>query len=475
MINKNYYPTPDKVIAQMINQDDFSSGDKYNLRLLEPSAGKGNILDYVKDEFSDYKMPEMFCIESDPELQSILRDKGYNLIDDDFLSYQSDILFDVIIMNPPFDNGTKHFLKAWEIGSDTHIECLLNVQTLVNPHTEERKLLKKIIADNGGTIKRMGTCFSDSERPTYVEVILVSIYKKAKSEYTFDFTKSFDQEKNYTIDDVNKNGIANIDVFANLETRFNKVKEVLKKMIETKNELHYYAQDLLGIDVWKLFSEAQAGDDKELFNNICDTTRADAWGRIFHSTKLGNVVTKGAREKIDSAQRQQGYMAFTAKNMENLYSDLFQNVGTIMNDCIVESFDLLTKYHKENRCHIEGWVTNKRFHVNQKFILPNSLDMFWIRNMDTPKPNMHYSRREEITDIEKSLCFISGKKFEDTYGVVDYMHNNQSELSFGKWYRTTFFEFKCFKKGTMHFKFIDKYLWDKFNIAACEGKNWLGN
>ncbi len=46
MFNKNFYPTPREVIAQMLNG--------LNLRgatVLEPSAGNGNIADYCKSNY----------------------------------------------------------------------------------------------------------------------------------------------------------------------------------------------------------------------------------------------------------------------------------------------------------------------------------------------------------------------------------------------------------------------------------------
>lgn len=56
--------------------------------------------------------------------------------------------FDFIIMNPPFSNGDEHFIKAWEIADNTTIVCLLNSETINNPYSEKRKLVKKIIDDN---------------------------------------------------------------------------------------------------------------------------------------------------------------------------------------------------------------------------------------------------------------------------------------------------------------------------------------
>ena len=466
MINKGFYPTPVQTTTKLVSGLKGKE-DSYSIRLLEPSAGSGNILDYLNENNHRY---DLFCIEKEPELQAILRDKGYKLLDDDFLTYIPDCTFDAIVMNPPFDTCTKHFLKAWEIASDTEIRCLLPEEVINNPYTEERKLITRIIEDNGGTVEILGDCFRHAERTTNVNVVLVSIYRKEKNEHNFEYTKHMDQEKQYDIHDLNKTDVANTDVFGNLEIRYNKVREGIKKMLELKNEIDYYGGDILDDGVFNLFTNHNCGD-LERYNKICDDIRKSAWKKIFNNTKMGDIVTTKTRDNINKLQEQQGHMAFTSKNMEKLYSDLFQNMDTIMQDCIIESFDLLTKYHKENRCYIEGWKTNERFYVGQKFILPRSIDHSWYGHYKYI--HLEYSRQDDLVDIEKALCFVTGKKFEDILSISE-RFRDESIDTYNKWYDSTFFQFKCFKKGTMHFKFNTEQLWNKFNITACKGKNWIG-
>ena len=104
----------------------------------------------------------------------------------DFLASNYDILFDLILMNPPFWNADKHLIHAWNIMVSGDIVCLVNSETINNPHTESRKLLMKIIEDNKGTIEDLGQCFSTAERPTDVNVSLIRLTKvstKTKIEF----------------------------------------------------------------------------------------------------------------------------------------------------------------------------------------------------------------------------------------------------------------------------------------------------
>src|SRR5690606_25558255 len=104
--NKDFYPTPDYLINKMLSGLDFD----YIQSILEPSAGKGNIVDKLEEKknkkysYNPYNF-EIDCIEIDDNLRSILKDKNYRLVYNDFLTYDTMKEYDLIIMNPPFSNG----------------------------------------------------------------------------------------------------------------------------------------------------------------------------------------------------------------------------------------------------------------------------------------------------------------------------------------------------------------------------------
>lgn len=43
----------------------------------------------------------------------------------------------------------------------------------------------------------------------------------------------------------------------------------------------------------------------------------------------------------------------------------------------------------------------------------------------------------------------------------------------GKKFQSEFFDLTGYKKGTLHMTFRDPSLWERFNIEAAKGKNWL--
>jgi hypothetical protein len=51
--------------------------------------------------------------------------------------------------------------------------------------------------------------------------------------------------------------------------------------------------------------------------------------------------------------------------------------------------------------------------------------------------------------------------------------HKQNRRGTGVPYLSTWFEAKYFQKHTMHLYWRDEEAWQKFNIAASEGRNWL--
>jgi len=82
-----FFETPGEVAIRLIDKADIKLGET----ILEPSAGRGAIVKYI---------PECDCIELNEDNRTFLKEKHFNLIWDDFLTF--DKKYDVIIANPPF-------------------------------------------------------------------------------------------------------------------------------------------------------------------------------------------------------------------------------------------------------------------------------------------------------------------------------------------------------------------------------------
>ena len=117
MFNKDFYPTPEHVLDSM--------GIDCNEKIvLEPSAGKGDIVDYLQK----HGAKKVIACEDNEDLFNIVKEKC-GMLKRDFLQVTADEVshIDMIVMNPPFSNGVEHLLHAWEIApGNCEIISLIN-------------------------------------------------------------------------------------------------------------------------------------------------------------------------------------------------------------------------------------------------------------------------------------------------------------------------------------------------------------
>ena len=108
-----FFPTPGPVSKKMLElvADYLSDHRGDRIRVLEPSAGKGDLLDALRDEYPEECVSDwtVHCCEINFTLKNILREKGYYLVAGDFLDLSPDSAddqYDLILMNPPSMSGT---------------------------------------------------------------------------------------------------------------------------------------------------------------------------------------------------------------------------------------------------------------------------------------------------------------------------------------------------------------------------------
>ncbi len=100
--------------------------DRLNeLKVLEPSAGTGNLIKYLRN----CGLKEIDYCEICPEYEDILKAETNgiktNKVETNFLDYQPSGLYDLVFANPPFASDTKHFKKMLECVKPGGYVCTL--------------------------------------------------------------------------------------------------------------------------------------------------------------------------------------------------------------------------------------------------------------------------------------------------------------------------------------------------------------
>lgn len=447
-----FYPTPRKTVHDMIK------GLKLQGKtVLDPMAGDGAILDVVKSLTQYSRQAETFAIEIDHSLQAILRDKDHQVIDTDFFQHRPTFHFDFILMNPPFSIGAKSLLYAFKVSNGALIKCLLNAETINNPYSSDRQQLTHLIEKHDGTVESLGYPFKNARIAVNVETVLVTLQDttaRPNYEYTFDGER---ETNDHFTEDVFGGDLAPSDLFDSFEAQYRAGIVAFEELLKAKQKIDYYLEEIIPSTkdpVREILGKYLPLRD--IYNRFNQLVTRYAWDSVFSKTKLWQVTTEAVRKGIADEQRVQGQMAFSAANMKDLFYKLMDSKEVIMLACVLEVFDDLTRYHDKNREYIKGWKTNNAYFVGKRVILPNIGSEY--------SSGVNWQAQNRIEDIEKSLCFLSGKRYEDIIPIV----TGYDSFNWGEWNYSEFFKTKLHKVGTMHFEWIDENLRQHFNAVVAQ-------
>ena len=489
--NKDFFPTPENIINKMLFDIDF----KMIQTILEPSAGKGNIIEALQKKekyLSSYNSNFHFdidCIEADHNLQAILKSKNMRVVYNDFLTYDTLKEYDLIIMNPPFSDGCKHLLKALEMQSRNGgaVACLLNAETLKNTCTNDRLLLTRKLEEYDAKIEYIQDAFMDAERKTGVEIALIKAQLPKVQKHSFIFDNLHKAQKQRETEETETAYLAENDFFKSIVNQFQMETEAGIKLIKEYEAIQPFILSEFGKDE-ETGETFQKGDcilkldltrnrdayrNKLSINAYIREVRGKYWKALFTNPNfIGNLTGNLQRDYYNKVEEMKDY-DFSLYNIYELKIDTMKKVVKGVEDAIMELFEELSnKYHYYDECsrnihYYNGWKTNKSWIINKKVIIPlrsysgifnryNPASRDIISKLEDMEKCFNYldNGRTEAVDLEQSL------KFAEEYG--------ETKDIVLKYFTVTFY-----KKGTCHITFTNKELLKKFNIFGSQRKGWL--
>lgn len=462
MFNRDFYPTPDSVIERMLFPVDIRGKV-----ILEPSAGKGNIVDYLQKNGAR----EVIACELNGDLARIVSGKC-RLLADDFLKVTSDRIshVDMIIMNPPFSAEEAHILHAWDIAPEgCTIISLCNSNTIGGrySYTEKQKQIQEYIELHGQS-EYFGDCFSDAERKTDVSVSCLWLYKPKTGEHEFDDYFSLDEEIEAQADGLIQHNYVReiVNRYTGAIKMFDQVMPLAQQINELTKPISQY-----GIK-FGAFQEGKTpyGDRQITREEYKKELQKQCWHKVFEDMNMDKYVTRGVRENINRFVEMQTHVPFTMRNIYRMLEIIAGTHGNRMQQVIVEAFETICRYSwKDNCTGGEHWKTNSDYMVNRRFIVPGLCDYDARWPSDSVK--LTYYGKEEINDLNKALCYLTGTDYSATTSIDAFV--SRMQMDWGEWYDWGFFRIRGYKKGTMHFEFQTEELWMRFNRRVAEIKGWV--
>ncbi|GIK44729.1 MAG: DUF4942 domain-containing protein [Anaerolineae bacterium] len=475
-----FYPTPPDLVRRMWKKfkNDF-------VRILEPSAGNGDLLRNHPFEFEWGRRgaPDIDCCEIDVSRHATLRANKFNVVGLDFLQYGSGAHYSHIIMNPPFAEGAKHILKAWEILWDGEIAAIVNAETIRNPYSRERQFLAKLIEAHGEVEFIEGAfAVGEAERKTDVDIAIVYLRKRANADSIVgdllaelrrgtDSEKMADQYK-----EINALALPNSAV-ENLVIAFNAAVQSMRDSVFSEARAGYYAS-LLGATMAESSGDMEKKDAKvsaewvqkqigERYLNLKDR----AWTNILRSSNITSRLSSAVQRRLESEFEQIKQLEFTVSNIYGFICGLIDQQGRLQIDMICDVFDEICKFHSENAVWFKGWKSNDRHRAGlriktTRFILPG-------HQTESYCTNLRWESQRLMADFDKVFAMLDGQA-EPAMGLEATFRAHFGDLRRGARVSSSYFDIRYYPAaGTIHFFPRDKKLIDRLNRVVGRHRAWL--
>lgn len=488
---EDFYPTPTKVIDTMLAGLDLNFIED----VLDLGAGRGVIGQYILDKkeaasrnhYGRQRLARVDVVEINPDFYDVLRGKGFRLVHDDILSFDTFKVYHLIIANFPFSIGAECLQRALALleRSGGHLRCLVNAETITNPFTNVRNAVVRRLEELGAEIEYLTGAFVAGDRPTQVDAALIKLHVKraeAPSIILDSLNRAESHRENVPRPDAQ---IVEADFASAMVARFNLEARLGIRLIDEYNALrphildrikkeddddkHDYSKPLI-----KLTVEGASDYSADHVNAYLAGLREKYWGLLIHDPRFHRLYTSNILTELDAKLKDLRHYDFTVFNIGELIREMRGKIVEGIESSILALFDEMTRkftydesIHNGNVHYFNGWKTNKAYKINKKIILP----MNGLSSWSFSGPKLDYDIHRKLADMVKVFNYLSddrtdvGLLVSNACALADNTRDFDMDLRY--------FRVKFFKKGTAHIWFLNEHLLAKFNIFGSQRKNWL--
>lgn len=519
MFGTQFYPTSLSTGLKMLNKVDLKTVST----VLDPSAGKGDLLraftlaryfpgygqwfdkehgiyssrpikinegvdlqgllDTCEDFSEDLRKSinsnkkNLWAIELDPDLQAVLRGRGYKVIGQDFLSFDGMDQPDLILANFPFASGATHLLRAMDYLYSGQIVALINAETIKNPYTRERQDLCDRLTKCGASIEFMQEEFVDAERTTKVEVAMVYIDQRRAAENTAfeDMVTADDSAFGSNIE--GESALVSHDRIEAIVQRYkatrNRGVELIRNTVGASKDLPFIALHVAG----EIIDDKRRTDEslKRAVTAFLSDLRKHTWQQMMNDPALHRFLTSEAKARYLSAIETYSTMDVTIENVRSLVAEISAGYQGSLSKAVVETFDKLSRQYAcvpetaKNRYLYDTWRSNSAYKVNRKVVVPS---IYAFTQWKSWLCGRYGDAVGFFDDLDKVCSYFDGGRtdYQSTLDTIARaMQNGQSSKI-----KSTYFTVTVYQKGTAHITFNDLDILRRFNVFVGKQKNWLG-
>lgn len=186
-----FFPTPPDVCALIRHRAGLDNPVSQGLRVLEPSAGIGTLAEAMRKNYAGHPTgADIRCVEINKTLADVLAAKGFLVTVGDFesisfaaLNFTERDLFDIVVMNPPFESGqdAAHVRKAWEfLKTGGRLVSVMSGSAFQRSDRPARAFQEWFLEEIDGEVEPLPEgSFRNSFNPTGVNAVLVVANKRS--------------------------------------------------------------------------------------------------------------------------------------------------------------------------------------------------------------------------------------------------------------------------------------------------------
>jgi len=487
-----FYPTPAALAKRMWEK--FKNQEI--TRCLEPSCGNGDLLMgyqhvplYRGHGRFDRNYEQFFskCVDAceiDMSKHAHLRELGVNVVGMDFLEYSNGAVYSHILLNPPFADGVKHVLHAWDILWDGEIVALINAETLKNPFSAERQLLARLV-DFHGEVEYIADAFMTDEasRKTGVECALVYLKKTAEPTELLDNLSDGLKQDGTDADDLSS-GYQKLQelalptsVIQNQVLIFNCSVKAWKEAILVQARAIQHSQRIgmtlaqsdrnsEGLDVLKADAEYVRKALGDKYQELKDR----AWTSILRGSQVTSKLSSAAQKRVESDFENIKRLEFTVSNIHGFLLGIAESAGEIQMSMMCDVFDNIIRYHSDNAVFYRGWKSNDAQRTcgmrvkMRRFILPN---------FDVSFRSLAWKDQRRLADFDRVFALLDGKS-EAPVSLVSLFDTHLDELKSAQRVSSTYFDIRFYKGiQTIHFFPRRADLMDRLNRVVGRHRSWI--
>lgn len=486
--------------------------------LCDPSAGKGNLIRYAKEgftELTDDQIPwleavpdeevtygrhrsvrlrdrarekfsdlrDVSAVEINIEHHANLKELDVKVIGYDFLQVSSLATVGSVIMNPPFADGVKHVLHAWDLVYDAEVVAIVNAESIKNPYSQERRRLVELIEKHGSVEFLQDQFVNDVERTTEVEVALIYLEKVPGKYLDMDALLSSLLKGDSLRPEIDPEVCTALALPTNFINdtfyRFEQAVEAARKASEVVaicehlgSGLGLTLEDMQAKGVGNEFRESTGSVRKAAnadFRKRYDDLKKRAWAQIIRSSLLTKKLSNQARKKIEASSQSIYDLEFSIPNVHGFLAGVIGSMGEIYENMICDLFDTIIERSSDNVVFYRSWKSNQKHRIGvrirkTRFIIPRFSVSSYGGSLD-------YESEHFLSDIDKVFGYLHGIT-EPYEGLVNGF--KQNNVLTGDRVATKFFDFRYYKgAGTIHFYPKSEGVVEKINLFVGRIRRWI--